>query len=478
MTTYILPPDRRIYRADGSISVDMGDEVANVREVQTYAIGVAGNAATGTASYGIPTFAHDPVTNSQRWWVAYPDAIYNAIIASNPSAFAGCQIGNSVTTIQPLPLTPALLSGLHKQVSIIIGDSISAGISTQGPQVLFGSGVLFDSYKPSQPVAAFVGSISGTAPLSGQTGIGSVLTVTSMIGGTVRTAALLVDARGFIPPGTTIHDQISGTSGGVGTYVLREVIPNVPSITMYQNGGVSDYLAMFWHRDWTLPNSRVVCNASHSSWFMGPIPPATPVSYYDSVSGYVYNHDTFTHFPVLPNQQVVLTVMLGTNDFDSGLNHQLGSSNDIFGSPTQGDPNLVTGISGGQGGLTDIIAAFKAAYPAGKVCVRTIIARNNSVPEAFANAQFSNYADYIIANRATLGIDVIYDTRAIPQYACNSATLGTGAGDICNNKTYYVDDTHPTIFGANTLLNPPLKTMWDAMIAGNLSGLAAPMFYH
>ena len=486
MTQYVKTPTRQIHRGNGTTNVTYPRQEYAVRDFQQH-VGIAGK---GTACYGVPV-----MDSGGALWVKLTDAIYNAIIAVNPTAFSDCTVQTSITGETPNTSAPYGANPcLHKQVILFIGDSIINLLQGHYAMDFFDGGARHDRVAEPPVNAAFVGSLGPPVVTMGSN-IGSTLTVTSVVSGTVGIGHL-VDQQGILPAGAGLSAiQLTGTTGGVGTYLARDVYPTVPSGTpMWLINQNTNYESVLLERDWTHGTSRFVLSNGVNGWFSGPVPPSATVSYYTSDGGFVYNHDMFTRLFVAPWQQVVLTIAIGTNDYDlnGDLKNWVGAGNAVnnsspgalFGSPTQGNPNLVTGISGGQGALTDIIAAFKAVFPNGKVCVRTIIARNfgstgpaGSVSARypdFVNPQFSDYADYIIANRAALGIDVVYDTRAIPQYACNSPNLYT----ITTNNTYYVDGTHPQLFGARTLLNPPMRQMWDSLLLGDLSNLRQPMFYH
>ncbi len=63
---------------------------------------------------------------------------------------------------------------------------------------------------PNAPRSAFTGSISGTT-----------LTVTGILSGALATGQVLLDTTGALTPGTIVTGQITGTTGGVGTYSIN-----------------------------------------------------------------------------------------------------------------------------------------------------------------------------------------------------------------------------------------------------------------
>jgi hypothetical protein len=90
-----------------------------------------------------------------------------------------------------------------------------------GPVALLGSWAQIISIKVglTGQVAVFTGSITGT-----------VLTVSAMNIGTIEAGQLLQDA-GLMASGTTVVDQLTGTTGGIGTYTVS-VDQTIPSEAM------------------------------------------------------------------------------------------------------------------------------------------------------------------------------------------------------------------------------------------------------
>lgn len=78
------------------------------------------------------------------------------------------------------------------------------------------------------------------------------------------------------------------------------------------------------------------------------------------------------------------------------------------------------------------IQNIRAIYPSAKIVISVPIARGPGVV-ANANAEFVNFANYLVANRVALGVDAIADTRQLPMFsAANAAAVTTNSAGTAN----------------------------------------------
>jgi hypothetical protein len=92
----------------------------------------------------------------------------------------------------------------------------------------------------------------------------------------------------------------------------------------------------------------------------------------------------------------------------------------LYGRPEQGRPNMV------QDCLVPLIIMLRAQLPVHMIGVMTPIARwwgDTAAISAWGNAQFSNYADWLITpgNGASIGVDAVWDSRTDPALDCRNA---------------------------------------------------------
>jgi hypothetical protein len=164
-------------------------------------------------------------------------------------------------------------------------------------------------------------------------------------------------------------------------------------------------------------------------------------------------------------QQMVANILLGTNDVAYSLDVPNAG---LYAVPTgtpgytyAGSPNFIDNC------VIPGLAALKAMYPSLKVVFMTPPCRGNGTP---INARFVEIAQYIVANKVALGIDIVIDTRQI------AALSPTVVANSANPVYYYEDGVHLTPYTTKTLVGPafvaaddyllgiPLPAQWAGII--------------
>jgi len=198
---------------------------------------------------------------------------------------------------------------------------------------------------------------------------------------------------------------------------------------------------------WAHEKSRIIYDFGHGGWRCA------------NQSGYTYtqgspwdvNVGQMSYIAVASSQQICAYIFLGTNDINyADLNGNAGLASD----PTAGSPDYFTNA------LTPLITALKAQYPTIKIIWQSPVARGASATPL--NNKFITIASYAIANKSALGIDIIVDSRQIPQFDPTTPT-------VTNNTAYYQNDnTHLTTDGY-ALMKPYRRAAYDLAL-----GFAVP----
>lgn len=153
-----------------------------------------------------------------------------------------------------------------------------------------------------------------------------------------------------------------------------------------------------------------------------------------NIAGYTYTqgfnwYDNFGQMQGMvtyPGQQVVLHLFMSM-------------SNDIKYADDNSNPGLAAVPGSSPNAIDDclipFLALFKAEYPGCKVIYTIEAARTT---ESALNAKFNALANYIIANKATLGIDYVIDTREITVGGVKIFDCRTPS--VTTNATYYQGD--------------------------------------
>lgn len=163
------------------------------------------------------------------------------------------------------------------------------------------------------------------------------------------------------------------------------------------------------------------------------------------------NVQQFAKLALAVGQQLVVQIFAGTNDIDyADRNGNPGLAAVPPGTPGAtytGSPNYITDA------LVPNIAAIKAAYPMAKILFVVPLARGTTTA---LNGKFNDIANYVIANKVALGVDMVLDTRVITQFSCQNPTVTT-------NTAIYQDGTHPTPTGVD-ILDPYFEAAYDLLL--------------
>jgi hypothetical protein len=335
------------------------------------------------------------------------------LIKADPSVFSDSTVATSIaqeTAAWSLPLD-MWNGGIHKQVVVMLGDSIMDSAVDLGNWN--GLGDVWNQLWAQPVVSQFV---TGSQ---------------SSFGGYGSTGARAVDP------------------GGKYRFIDRPT-PNFNKVA-YTRQAVAKY-------------SRIVYDFGKSGWFFYQIP-GNP-NYVAPYDAWLNNPAMISKITVAAQQQLVFVIELGTNDFFFLLTKGVQTQN-LWGSPDGGSPNLVTN------GLVPMISMIRAQYPAAKIVVTTPTARNFGNRPAFnnfANGEFSNYADYVVANAHALGVDKVVDTRQI-----GGGVLDCRNWAVVTNNTYatsglnaiYADGAHLTPHGYVDYFGPAITRALDALWPAN-----------
>ncbi len=200
---------------------------------------------------------------------------------------------------------------------------------------------------------------------------------------------------------------------------------------------------------WTHPISRIVYNYGVDSWRIANQSGFT----YTLGSPWINNIAHMNSLSLHPTQQLVCVIFCGTNDVAYGDdNGNPGLSAVPLGTPGAtyaGNINYITGC------LIPFINSYKSLYPNAKIVFVTPIARDST---GTLNPKFNEIADYTIANRASLGIDIVVDTRTIPEFDCRNPSV------TLNTSIYQSDRVHIRAAG-NILLGTSINTALNSLLS-------------
>ena len=364
-----------------------------------------GGQQPGTARYERPVMSGtvDPLGTL---YGKFTSSTYQMLVKADPGVFSDSTVTRSIaheTAAWSLPLD-LWNDGVHKQVVVMLGDSIIDSAVDLGNWN--GLGDVWNQLWAQPVVSQFV------TPSQ------------SSFGGHGSTGARAVDPGGkyrFIDSVTPNFNKIAYT---------RQAVAN---------------------------HSRIVYDFGKLGWFFYQIP-GNP-NYIAPYEAWLNNPDMISKITVAAQQQLVFMIELGTNDFYFLLTKGVQTQN-LWGSPSGGSPNLVTN------GLVPMISMIRGQYPAAKIVVTTPIARNFGNRPAFndfANGEFSNYADYVEANASALGIIQVVDTRQIGGgiLDCrNWAAVTNNTFATSGLNAIYADGAHLTPTAMSIISVRPLRQPW------------------
>jgi hypothetical protein len=104
--------------------------------------------------------------------------------------------------------------------------------------------------------------------------------------------------------------------------------------------------------------------------------------------------------------------------------------------------------------LLPFLSAFRALYPTAKIVFVTPVARAST---GTLNPKFNEIATFVVANRVALGIDMIVDTRTIPEFDCRTPLV------VQNAAIYQPDEVHLRAAG-NILLGTAIRGALDGLL--------------
>lgn len=528
MTQYILAPQSGIQTRVGSNGGPTITSVASVvqaRQARFDELAGLGGQVAGTFSNGLIVSSGSANATNPRYW-KLRDAEYNAILALNASAFAADTVVTSITTetVEAATFLPPnyFNTGLHRQLCIMTGDSIFA--SGVGASLYNGVGALWN-YNDFQPVVSqyvatpnkaswggYYNLTDGTASSGLQATIGGTITAGNTPSLTFTSSALTGspinipytvqagDSTTLIAAGLAANINANanlaaaGISATSALAVITLTLPEPPTFTpalqtTKTNSGTATitlaaqtavnpggkYTAVTGpsadFNDYVFTNQRVkqysrfCLGMARGGWFFFELAGASGREDGTvTTGGWVNNQSLFKglHY-ASAYQQVVFVIELGTNDFN--YNAQSGTTGfvPLYGSPTQGTPNLV------GNGLTPLITYFKSLVSNCKIVVVTPHARDfgDNTYNAWANAQFVNYAVYLQANKVSLGIDAIVDARTMGGGVYDPGNYTTNTGSVWTRDGWnarYLDGVHQTPYSITTLYSPAvtaaLNSLW------------------
>ena len=198
---------------------------------------------------------------------------------------------------------------------------------------------------------------------------------------------------------------------------------------------------------WTHASSRLVFSFGRDSWRLANQSGFT----YTTGSPWAANIAHMAGLSLHPTQKHIAVVFCGTNDIrhaDTNGNPGLGSVPvGTPGSVYSASPNYITDA------LIPFIAAFRAVYPTAKLLFVTPIARDST---GTMNSKFDEIASYVIANKVTLGIDEVLDTRTLPDFDCRIPA-------VTLNATYYQPDKVHLMAAGNYVIGAAIRSVLDSM---------------
>lgn len=131
-----------------------------------------------------------------------------------------------------------LYSSRAKIGSVVLSSYIAEAVRFLGPWAQLVSVKIGSTDSPD---AVFNGNIS-----NGSGGAGTILTVNTVTSGTILVGGTVFDTTGAVQPGTVIQSQLSGTTGGVGTYsvsasqlVANEAMSSVSALSTEVHVGIN-----------------------------------------------------------------------------------------------------------------------------------------------------------------------------------------------------------------------------------------------
>ena len=247
-----------------------------------------------------------------------------------------------------------------------------------------------------------------------------------------------------------VGDSITNSATGAGTYPDLNTLSNklwsqpnalIPSLRKaYTSESIVNAPDRSYTGQWTNAASRLVFNFGRDSWRLANQSGFT----YTTGSPWVDNIAHMAGLSLHASQQHSVVIFCGTND----IKHANDSGNPGLAAVPGTSPNYI------DNALTPFITAFKAIYPTAKIVFVTPIARVNS---STLNTKFDSIATYVVANRAALNIDVVVDTRTLPDFDCRTPTVVT-------NATYYQPDEVHLTPAANPVLGAAIKTALDGLL--------------
>jgi hypothetical protein len=388
------------------------ESIVSARGVQFDVARAIGGQMPGTARYYAPAMsgAVDPLGTVFGKFSKFD---YSLLLKADPGAFADSTVRSSITQETAAWSLPVDMwnNGIHKQVVVMLGDSIMDSSAAEG--VWNGLGDVWNQLWAQPVVSQFV---TGSP---------------SSFGGYGSTGAKAVDPGGkyrFIDSPTPNFNKIAYTRQAVAEY------------------------------------SRIVYNFGKPGWYFYQIP--NNPNYLSPYDAWLNNPDMISKITVSAHQQLVFVIELGTNDFYFLLTKGARAQN-LWGSPAGGSPNLVTN------GLVPMISMIRTQYPNAKFVVVTPTARNFGNRPAFnnfANGEFSRYADYVTSNAVNLGVDAIVDTRQIGGgiLDCrNWAVVTDNTYATSGSNAIYADGAHLTPRGYVEFFGPAITAALDNLLTGN-----------
>ena len=319
------------------------------------------------------------------------------------------------------------------------------------------AGTVFDFVRVNDPTpAAWAKFDSATynALIAADSSIFADCTVTSSIsGGGTDTAAIALQTWGTHPQlclmiGDSLFDSQTGSSLHHELLQVQNQAWAQPVISKTANYTASGDVYAFWNKPcyFNSPTddlARICWKFAWGGWRMatqpGVVYPGTTGAHADQVNDY-------TAIPVLPGQKLDAVVHLGSNDeheYNIGL---------LYGSPTQGSPNLVTN------GLAPLINLLRGV-PVRKIGYITPIARgSDGRAAAFRNQAASDMADWLSvpSNAVSIGLDAVADSRTDPALDCRLWKTNT-----LDTAIYQGDRTHLMAAGYVGHLGPMATTLLD-----------------
>ena len=186
---------------------------------------------------GLPVVLHNEgdfwAVNAGPSALSVGDAIY-ATYANGDITQAA--VANATATASMGATFTATGSGTNLTVSAVTGV-LSIGETLSGTGVPAGTTIVSQTSGTTGGAGVYVTSVATTASSATVTSFGNVLTVTAVASGTLDIGESITGTG--IPSGAVLASQVSGTTGGVGTYTLSvPATAYAASTTVTSVGGV------------------------------------------------------------------------------------------------------------------------------------------------------------------------------------------------------------------------------------------------